>query len=406
MGRLVGAPRPTLDAVGRPRTDRLYVALGEIGTVHKTIDASVLARYQVILDAPAVRRLAYAGADDSTLAAIAQRVLMRIISELPVATDRRVGEAILAVGDFRGLLINDRKRHLDGLPDGCSPDSFKRRRKRVLEDICLRLLRPTMEQAIEMGIEPGNSRDDHRTQALKAIARYSAEFYADGVGTMISYSLTVKRDALADKRSGAGDALLAVWREWPVRLFYSFGLFARVVPRLLDYPRDSAEDETVTRTATLHHEAMLLAPFAPQSAELATVEQAASEYDMGLVVVNRTSHAAADLLAPVWVTWYHQQLKDSFEATASHTPELVVLLHKAAVIVREASDSDNESATPSPLLAARQRAHRALSQFHDVDGSVPLADGLSLREHTDQLFDQTDAILAKEPLMWDNVTVM
>jgi hypothetical protein len=375
------------------------------------MDASVLELYPEILDIPRLRQRADKDATDTELAQIAHEILTKTLGELRT-TDRLLAEAILAAGQFEDKSVEERKTQLNNLQYGCSENGYKHRRKPLLEDIVRRLLRaPIDQESAERIIAQSNTTGTKLDRSLMVIAEDSAGLYFAGVATLFTCSLF-----FAEIRGGLKDFHYpglseASWFHWPQVLFDRYAMFVWTTPMMLSHAlespfpekRDSLDDEVVRPLTTLYEEAVTGRPFPLGSAELAVMEQHAHERSIGLLSDSENRHAVLDLLVPTWIRWYQRQVQYEDYIDTAPVPDIAVILHKVAMIEREVSK--RVSYTQSPMIIARQRVHRSLSYFNELDDYLSPSDGRSLRRRADRFFDNIGTILAKEPLIWDNVTM-
>lgn len=121
----------------------LLQELGDVGRNDKSIQPSALERHRILLDCPAVESRVTPNASDADRARVTEQAIRDAIAALPTPLERLVGKAILGVGDkFEGFTVNERIRTLDELKTGCTPDTFKRRRPKVLKQIAKYLEQP------------------------------------------------------------------------------------------------------------------------------------------------------------------------------------------------------------------------------------------------------------------------
>jgi hypothetical protein len=427
---------------------QLYDTLGKIGTRRRSIKPLVLEEYPLLFGCPKV----YGGAtsqDKSLLAEDAYSALLEAIEAIPDRTDRLVAEGILAIGPFEGKGVNERIREIEATSQiGCSADSYKRRRPRVLRAIVQFLMRETVKSSFNHVQPDTRSTVIADTSALNVVARVTSELHYRALTTLFvaDFASQVQKSAsgnleslgaLAGYRQGKTD----VWHACSEALFPIYLDFvAETRYCLRTYRKEILDTLSRSELADLAKLCRTCAACGP----VALYDLTDDEYDwyMERLWGNALPQRGVDyklslppgyefyddrkisfesplpgLYVTAWLPWYEANstvspefayrrpfAEDPPSGFADNAPVSAIELMVAKTsAIYELIGSRFGLELPLRALARRQ-AERDIVNYYTVDDWLPLFRGKSLKVHVEEFLDEKATELAKPELVWFDST--
>ncbi len=402
-GVLTSTPAPVAD----PTTNPLYLELGDIGTKEKSIEPPALEKekYAHLLRCREVQRRVRPGASITQLAQQASLALKDAISNIPGPTNKLVAEAVLGATDqFEGLLIKQRKEIVAKHPNGCSEESYKRRRKRVLLDIIRFLERQTLDVPILSApygptvteTETNTADRDPVDSALWALAANASQLHYAGLASFFVSKFSSKLAAnrvhyLGWHRYASAESTFE---------FYWLLYIGWYRPLTLYEPLDplSRESIAIKRSIDTHQTlAFLLQTIVEQSPFNYSHDLLLHQHGGGIGgIAMSESGEIRDLYATVWLPWFSKSINHR-DSTAPSALEIITA--KSGAIALIIGNQVGFGDYPA-LSTARTMAHHSIAHHFNFDEWTPIVDGKSLRQHADAYFDSASTELANSDIVW------
>jgi hypothetical protein len=379
-----------------PSADTLYDLLGEIGTKRKSIQPHVLIDYPLLFRCPQIARHVRRDATDADRSHAAFSALKAAFLAIPSPTDRLVAEAILATGRFQGMPVDERKREVAKTKQiGCTENSYKHRRERVLREVCGFLLTESVGP-IRSTASPENATDTPRKGAPLALAEVSADLHFRALAALFLIHIDNK---LVEGRPYRESK----WQAWSECSEHFLIAFAHLVANLYPLQEPSSKSE---RTAEKLSQLEVVLPPVAVDTFLSLYrsliadgppfrKHTADEFNAyvdGYFFINELKVYAE------WNRWYGDPFRNipaaGYSDSSPWTLQVERIAAKAARMERLISEHVNPEIAATVL--PRRRAKKALAYYFDIDENLPIIHGRSLREWIDSFFDAMRSNLADD----------
>jgi hypothetical protein len=312
--------------------------------------------------------------------------------------------SLLAVNGFQGLAVKERLAALERMPQGCSPDGFKRRRKRVLEEIARFLLRDTAMTVRYAELpnetpDPGIDNYDKAATHLIDMAAASTELYYAGLTSLFAreFFLTLIHDKHfryigRHAFPGFGEYLFDAYSEFYMTTWV--GLFPQEPSLDGEQPPDFAKElgrPAYDRLRQLVKQVVDCGPLSSAKHYRLLHVYAVSRFIVGGKARFVQTNA---MYEDVWMPWYCGQFTNSIVWPQAGQRNLDLRqptdIELFVGLARDIQATISSCVDPGrPIIAvARQRAHKMIAAYYEIDEWLPLIGGQSLRERADRFFDQ------------------
>jgi hypothetical protein len=369
----------------------VYDELGAVGTREKSLRPSVLEKYSGLLASPAVTGRVPRAASKTQLAEAAAEALADAINEI-VLPDRPIAEAVLASGEFAGLLVKQRKQMLE-TDEGISSDRYKRRRSPVLADLVRLLFR---EPQCRRGEEwqhglPGKYNESPRHKQLVDLARKAAALHHAGLALFFVW----ERGGLIDTMELDSGSHLAMRNACQRALFQAYD---NIRPLAFINKREPFHARPVEdHVLALVHEVR-------DHGRPTDIGNYLDQYDPSrlqeLISDSKVIyHEIPRYFRGAWMDWCHRQLRDREKRVAAADQQgLNQLEHVVVQSLRLARLTNDALAVRYPILTdARRTFRRLLCGFYPYDEWAPILNGRSFTDHIHDYFHMEAARLTELP---------
>ncbi len=377
--------------------DRLiYNALLALGHDDKALTASVIKKYDALLDAPEVLRRTGANADPETRAREVEQILRNYVGGIADERRKLVTQAALCTEkQYVGLRIGQRqellaKSHCIGI------DTFKYHRKIVFEAIEAELnyepsFRPAApSQALTANQQPPLS-PDNPLALVKAAADLHYALLTAMFVTWSSQMVTIDESLLPKYTSFACQACVT-------SAFEKFAVIIDIYWSRLDIKHDRDELATYLPAEAIDKLEFLLrtiwtcspCPTYMSLESLPFMFEFMSDSMLGFMPEKMPN--GEGLFYP-WREWFFDETSGLPAAS-----RLEPLAAKAAAVGFTVAE---HIALDRPIFSdARRTAHKTLAYHFDLDELSPMFEGKSLYQLADAYFDTASSRLANSDLVW------
>lgn len=408
----------------RELEEELYAALTEIGTKRKSVRPSVLENYaDLFRNTPRVKHQLLPGASDNEVAVAAKTAIMTVLADIADSTDRLMGEAVLAVGQFEGKRVEDRKEIIEAAVH--SPHTYKHKRKPVLATIVGALARK--EPPPPRLPEPQVITSSPKVAGiwwLRRLGLACAELQFRGLSSLfVAHFHYVLEESETPFLTYRYPDSFVIWDECARHLFDGFAQFLAEFESALaansyndpiygeHFPLIEIEDQLpefgIRSLADLYRSALGSGPKLGEIKQGLVVAHGKSANPGRLVFLFR------EVFEKVWLPWYYKQVvrlkPDTSPKLRIPAPADIILdgtgsLSGVEQLVATAAAAERfiqaHVSYGVPVVAeARRRAHKTLAHYYDFDEWLPVIRNTSLQQHIDMYFDRKLAELAKSDIV-------
>jgi len=395
-------------------SDDLYDLLGVIGTKNMSIQPFILEQYPRLFTCPQVYLRVHGEATPVQLAEAAYQAITEAISMRPAKTDELIAAAILGADRFEGLTVGECLTKLGNLPQGCSQDTYKKNRKRVLQDVVAFLMRDDAPRVQALPVSPfeNDEPDDSSHGCLVELLAANAGLYYAGLTSLFLHHFSsrlaqggYRRYVGVDACDGFASYLFDAYANFYVASYAVMRSSVYARPDLLSHINRSALD----RLVGLVHSAETHDPFTAADDGVSPENACEQPLLLGWTGLHyrlmfwycarrtlRGGKARATMINEMyelaWRPWYYHQLGvDVFWGISrgidgATQPSQIEALTE---IGREAySTVSGYIDFEQPFLTtAHRRASKTIAYHFEVDDWLPAIEGRSLREHVDSFFE-------------------
>lgn len=356
----------------------IYRELLEIGSKERSLNPWAIRTYDALLKSEDVRRRAGPTTDLDRLAHEASDALRTIVDGITDPIRRLVAQAALCTEPtYEGLRVIQRQEELAKLPEKISAEMFKYHRRKVFESI----VRIMDIDSTHVKLQVPESPDS----VLLVLASAAANLYYAMLTSIFVTRFSLKLNLVKTHKSSCGLEAREAYAKYAfesfTRFIYEYAYSPAVPTYQLHLPWELIGSlEFILRTIREYGP-----PFTPEEYEMLCKDLSGKP----------PGEATSRLFREGWQPWFcdDSQLFEGLPVI----PRLELLGAKAEAAARMISK--HVSLEELVFSEARTIAHKTLADIYDLDESVPIVDGKSLRYHADTYFDSASAALANSNLV-------